>query len=117
MKTERTKIDDLFGSMRLILPEHREAYLKFKREQSLVPKPDLEYDEIAEINDALTESKRYSWPLTLRVWQPINGDRGEIGEVTGVVRSLDPVLRQVRIIHEDGTGTWVDMWRIAGMER
>ncbi|AYK07794.1 YolD-like family protein [Brevibacillus laterosporus] len=112
---KRTKINDLFGSMRMVLPEQREAYLKFKREQSFVPKPDLEYDEIAEINDALTNSKRYSWSISLRVWQPINGDRVEIGEVTGVVRSVDPMLRQVKVVHADGTFTWVDLWRIAGV--
>ncbi|MGG0795254.1 hypothetical protein ABE137_14775 [Brevibacillus laterosporus] len=42
---KRTEINDLFGSMRMVLPEQREWYLKHRRELSLLPKPDLDHDD------------------------------------------------------------------------
>ncbi|GEM_PF-5757888 len=63
---KRTKINDLFGSMRLVLPEQREGYLKYRRGLLLLSKPDLDHDEIMAINYRPTESKRYNIELAVK---------------------------------------------------
>jgi hypothetical protein len=40
------KIDNLFGSSRFVLPEHRELYLQQKVDDKLVPQPRIEQDEL-----------------------------------------------------------------------
>nr|WP_158327273.1 YolD-like family protein [Brevibacillus laterosporus] len=42
-----SKIKNLFGSSRLVLPEQREAYLQYRVDEKLVPMPILESDELA----------------------------------------------------------------------
>ena len=44
------KIDDLFGSMIFMLPEHSQALSEYYYEKTLIEQPVLEDDELEEIN-------------------------------------------------------------------
>ncbi|TPG73458.1 YolD-like family protein [Brevibacillus laterosporus] len=112
---KRTKLNDLFGSMRLVLPEHREWYLKHRRELSLLPKPDLDHDEIMAINYKLTDSKRYSFELTVTYWRRVSENGGEFQTVKGVAKAFDTVMKQVRIEEENGEWTWLDFGNITAV--
>lgn len=112
---KRTKINDLFGSMRMVLPEQREWYLKHRRELSLLPKPDLDHDEIMAINYRLTESKRYNFEITVKYWREVSENGGEFLTVRGVAKSFDTIMKQVRIEEESGEWTWIDFGNIASV--
>ncbi|ERM19944.1 YolD-like family protein [Brevibacillus laterosporus] len=106
---KRTKINDLFGSMRMVLPEQREWYLKHRRELSLLPKPDLDHDY------RLTDSKRYNFEITVKYWREVSENGGEFLTVRGVAKSFDTIMKQVRIEEENGDWTWIDFGNIASV--
>ncbi|WP_158642180.1 YolD-like family protein [Brevibacillus laterosporus] len=106
---KRTKINDLFGSMRMVLPEQH------RRELSLLPKPDLDHDEIMAINYRLTESKRYNFEITVKYWREVSENGGEFLTVRGVAKSFDTIMKQVRIEEENGDWTWIDFGNIASV--
>lgn len=59
-----SKIDDLFTSSRFVLPEHRELYLEMQEEQKLAPRPEIEEDELAEMNFRIYDSVQYDYAIT-----------------------------------------------------
>lgn len=83
----------LFESSRMILPEHREAYLKEKREQERRGKPVLDEQEVQLIEEVIMESYCERRFITLTVFNPFDDEI-----LRGVVTSIDKPSRRIKLV-------------------
>ncbi|KOS00825.1 YolD-like family protein, partial [Paenibacillus polymyxa] len=58
----------LWGSSRIIIPEHKEAYLKLMKDRQRRGKPEIDDQEVQLIEQALIESYNTRQPVTLVVF-------------------------------------------------
>ncbi|MET3831048.1 hypothetical protein ABIC86_002514 [Paenibacillus sp. DS2363] len=86
----------LFESSRMILPEHREAWLAHIQEQKRRVKPELDEQEIQQISVILGESYSSSCTVDLVVFNPFDDVH-----VSGVVVGLDVPARRVKLMLDD----------------
>ncbi|MEK4113206.1 YolD-like family protein [Paenibacillus sp. FSL M7-1414] len=86
----------LFESSRMILPEHREAWLAHIKEQKRRVKPELDEQEIQQISVTLGESYSSSCTVDLVVFNPFDDVH-----VSGVVVGLDVPARRVKLMLDD----------------
>lgn len=101
----------LFESSRMMLPEHREAYIR--HQQRLVRRtPPLIDPQAAEEMAAVLTGALYGGS---RVTITLFGDPQDI-RLTGRVLRIDPVRRQIRIKeHEDDYPQWIPLDQIIGV--
>lgn len=86
----------LFESSRMILPEHREAWLTHIQEQKRRVKPELDEQEIQQISEILGESYSSSCTVDLVIFNPFNDEL-----VSGVVVGLDVPTRRVKLMLDE----------------
>jgi len=86
----------LFESSRMILPEHREAWLTHIQEQKRRVKPELDEQEIQRISEVLGESYSNNSTVDLVIFNPFNDET-----VSGVVVGLDVTTRRVKLMLDE----------------
>jgi len=96
-----SKKANIFGASRFMLPEQREAYLELLTERELIPQPQLEEDEWAEIQRSLRESMQEQTPVAIRWWKQTKGALGVIEESAGWVQRVDTAHQQLKLIQEE----------------
>lgn len=109
-----SKIDNLFGASRWILPEQREQYLQLLEDQTLVTMPELEQDELESFHYIIRDSAREDYAITVTWWQPVKDDLGKTRSMWGVIKWIDPQTRRVKLIN-DAESQWINMDRIIGV--
>lgn len=92
------KINDPIG-MGFMLPEHVTALVNHAYETTLVPKPELEDDEMVEIDRLLQGSMNEDFSVTVRYWKETRPGLGEIHQMWGVVHRIDPVHKQTKVVN------------------
>lgn len=102
------KIDNIFGASRWMLPEHIEALHMYGYEKTLVKKPELADDELAEMNYRIHGSLRYDYAVTVRWWNRVKGDLGEIITMWGVVKTIDAVHRWIKVVNDEESA-WIEI--------
>ncbi|MBY0117832.1 YolD-like family protein [Paenibacillus xylanexedens] len=83
----------MYEGSRLILPEHREAYLAQEELQRRRGKPVLDEQELHLIEEAIFESYQECRTVTLTVFSPFDDE-----ELRGVVTSIDKPSRQIKLV-------------------
>ncbi|MCZ1265404.1 YolD-like family protein [Paenibacillus tundrae] len=86
---------------RIILPEHREAYVKAMNEQERRGKPVLDEQEIQLIEEAILESYQECKTITLTVFNPFDDE-----ELRGVVTAIDKPNRRVKLVRGEEDYSW-----------
>jgi hypothetical protein len=109
------KIDDLFGSMSFMLPEHVQALAEYYFEKTLIPQPLLEDDEKTEINYILNASRKFDYAITVIWWRPIKDHLGRIEMAWGWLQVVDMVRRQIKLKNDEEVW-WIDLDRIVRVE-
>ncbi|MFD7521382.1 YolD-like family protein [Paenibacillus chitinolyticus] len=82
----------LYESSRMMLPEHKEAYLRHQRELNRRAHPSLEDEERQRIGSLLAQAKTTGRMLTLTVYGPFEDE-----EITGIVRRIDPLKQEIHL--------------------
>lgn len=96
----------VYEGSRMILPEHREAYLAEMEEQKRRGKPELDEQEIQQIGEVLFDSYKTSCSVDLLVFNPFYDE-----PVTGVVVGLDAATRRVKLML-DADYRWISLAEI-----
>ncbi|MEK3776597.1 YolD-like family protein [Paenibacillus sp. FSL K6-4396] len=86
----------LFESSRMMLPEHKEAWLTHIKEQKRRVKPELDEQEIQRVSEVLGESYSNSCTVDLVLFNPFYDDH-----VSGVVVGLDVSTRRVKLMLDE----------------
>lgn len=64
----------LWENSRIIIPEHKEAYLKLMKDRQRRGKPELDDQEVRLIEQALIKSYNTRQPVTLVVFSPFDDE-------------------------------------------
>ncbi|MEI7027492.1 YolD-like family protein [Paenibacillus sp. y28] len=101
----------LFESSRMMLPEHKEAFLQSQHNLRQQPRPYLDEQEAECISLLLAESLRHQKEMTLVVF-------GEYGNkrLTGVVTQADPRQGLVKL-QQDCAAVWISAADIVGVRQ
>ncbi|WP_331240509.1 YolD-like family protein [Paenibacillus polymyxa] len=76
----------------MIIPEHKEVYLKLMKDRQRGDKPELDDREAQLIEQALIESYNTCQPITLVIFSPFDDE-----ELTGVITSINTARREVKL--------------------
>ncbi|OMF17072.1 hypothetical protein BK131_03615 [Paenibacillus amylolyticus] len=91
----------VYEGSRIILPEHREAYLAQEELQRRRGKPILDEQEMLMIEEAIFESYQECRSVTLTVFSPFDDE-----EIRGVITSIDKPNRRVKIVRGEEDYSW-----------
>jgi hypothetical protein len=91
----------VYEGSRIILPEHREAYVKAMSEQERRGKPVLDEQEIQLIEAAIFESYQECKSITVTVFNPFDDE-----ELRGVVTSIDKPNRRIKLVRGEEDYSW-----------
>lgn len=96
----------IYEGSRMIMPEHREAFLAQEREQQRRGKPVLDDQAIEEITRALAESYNEKVRVDLVVFNPFYDE-----PVSGVVTGIDNQTNRVKLMLNEEI-RWVSLAEI-----
>ncbi|MGF6354100.1 hypothetical protein ABIE27_002010 [Paenibacillus sp. 4624] len=97
----------VFEGSRIILPEHREAYLQEMSVQERRGKPVLDEQEMQLIEEAIFESFQERHSVALTVFNPFDDE-----EIKGVVATIDRQSRRVKLVRGDEDYSWIQIEEI-----
>jgi hypothetical protein len=97
---------------RIILPEHRQAYLNEMDKQEQRGKPVLDDQEIQLIERAIFESYQECRSITLTVFNPFDDE-----ELRGVVTAIDKQNRRIKLVRGDEDYSWIKIEEITAASR
>ncbi|HEX7056003.1 MAG TPA: YolD-like family protein [Bacilli bacterium] len=99
--SKKLQKNGLFESSRMILPEHREAYISQQLHINKEIRPELDPDEIATFSRLIAESLETGLTIRLTLF-------AEYGKktITGKASKIDRVAEKLKIIGDDGP-CWV----------
>ncbi|QDS35815.1 YolD-like family protein [Brevibacillus brevis] len=100
------KIDNLFGSMRMVLPEHRTELLKHNEERDLIKRPEVDDDDFGEMCFRVYDSTQYDYAITVKWFVPTKGELGSLEEAWGVVREIDAIRKRFKLV-SDWAVDWI----------
>jgi C4-type Zn-finger protein len=81
---------NIFESMRIILPEHREAMKRLESEAKRQPRPVLDEQKIEEMSRVLADAIQDQRSITLIVYKPFGPDRVEM-----IPEKIDPYTKKL----------------------
>ncbi|MEE4578850.1 YolD-like family protein [Paenibacillus polymyxa] len=94
----------LWESSRIIIPEHKEAYLKLMKDRQRRGKPELDDQEVQLIEQALIESYNSRNAVTVTVFSPFDDT-----VMTGVVTSINTARREVKLFRGEDDYSWIKL--------
>ncbi|OAB34101.1 YolD-like family protein [Paenibacillus glacialis] len=101
----------LWESSRMMLPQHKVAIIEDQLRHSYVTQPDLDEQEVEQIEGVLARSFRESRFVTLKLF----GDRKVI-ELQGVVTVVQTYRREIKLAMGIGEWQWVQIKDIISAE-
>jgi hypothetical protein len=102
---KRTKMNDLFGSMRMILPEHRAALLEHNAERDLEPRPAVDEDDFGEMCFRIYDSTQYDYAINVKWFREVKRGLGVYETAWGVVKEIDANRRMFKLVND-----WDSVW-------
>jgi hypothetical protein len=99
------KIDDLFGSMRMVLPEHKAAILDHNAEKGLTPRPVIDEDDFGEMCFRIYDSTQYDYAITVKWFREVRRGLGVFETAWGVVREIDSARKRFKLAND-----WESRW-------
>ena len=109
------KMDDLFD-VRFLLSEHAELLINPEYEKTLVPKPIVDDQDFGEMNFRIYDSTQYDYPITIYYWVSVHGEKGKIESAFGVVKSIDPSSKRIKLVNDWGM-KWVDVCNVVKVRK
>ncbi|MGM1023393.1 MAG: YolD-like family protein [Bacillota bacterium] len=94
----------LWESSRIILPEHKEGYLKLMKDRQRRGKPELDDQEVRLIEQALIDSYNSRTTVTLTVFSPFYDIL-----MDGVVTSINTARREVKLSRGEDDFDWIKL--------
>ncbi|MDG0057023.1 YolD-like family protein [Paenibacillus sp. P2(2022)] len=94
----------LWESSRIIIPEHKEAYLKLMKDRQRRGKPELDDQEVQLIEQALIDSYNSRNAVTVTVFSPFDDTL-----MTGVVTSINTARREVKLFRGEDDFSWIKL--------
>jgi hypothetical protein len=89
------QLDDMWSS-KWVLPEHREALIENDRSLLQKMEPELDEQEVAEINQAIYSAKETDRPIILTVF-----GKYKLNTIVGTVFKMDHNFKMIKIKFED----------------
>jgi hypothetical protein len=105
--SKKLEKNGLWESSRMMLPQHREAFIARQKEQHLPIMPDLHDDEFELIIRHIKESFYTHKPITVEWFRETKREY-----ITGNVDAFDEQQQRVKIVHADSF-TWIMIARIS----
>lgn len=102
--SKKLEENGLWESSRIIIPEHKEAYLRLMQDRQRRGKPELDDQEVQLIEQALIESYNSRTTVTLLVFSPFDDE-----ELSGVVTSINTARREVKLFRGEDDFSWVKL--------
>ncbi|RAI85672.1 YolD-like protein [Paenibacillus pabuli] len=102
----------IYEGSRIILPEHREAFLRDQKQQERKGKPVLDEQEMQLIEEAILESYQECRSITLTVFNAFD-DEG----LRGVVTAIDKQNRRIKLVRGDEDYSWIKIEEITAASR
>lgn len=109
-----SKVDNVFGASRWVLPEQRASYLQLKEDEKLISQPVLEQDELESIQYLIRDSAREDYAVTVTWWQPVKGELGKTCSLWGVVKWIDQHARRIKLVNDEES-QWISMDKITAV--
>lgn len=101
--SKKLEANGLFESSRMMLPEHKEAYVRHQQQLQKKKRPQLDEHELEHLSGLIAESLQYSQEITLVLYGEF-----ESLEYTGVVTKIDQQNRMLRLAQaSDPYGMWI----------
>lgn len=97
----------VYEGSRIILPEHREAYLVQEALQIRRGKPILDDQEMQMIEEAIFESYQECRSVTLTVFNPFDDE-----DIRGVVELIDKQNRRIKLVRAEEDYSWIKLEEI-----
>ncbi|WP_311080990.1 YolD-like family protein [Paenibacillus polymyxa] len=94
----------LWESSRIIIPEHKEAYLKLMKDRQRRGKPELDDLEVQLIEQALIDSYNTRTAVSVTVFSPFDDT-----VMTGVVTSINTARREVKLSRGEDDFSWIKL--------
>lgn len=110
-----SKVENIFGASRWVLPEQRAAYLQLREDEKLVPMPMLEQDELESFHYLIRDSAREDYAVTITWWQPLKGELGKNCSMWGVVKWIDQNGRRIKLVNDEET-QWISLDQITDVK-
>lgn len=86
----------LFESSRMILPEHKEAYIQYMTHKDEHSKPIIDEQEWQQIGQVLQESFHDHKRVTLKLYDPV-----EDKEMSGFVTVINTYRKEIKLRYDD----------------
>lgn len=100
-----SKIDNLFGSMRWVLPEQKAAILDHNSERGLIERPVVDEEEFGEMCFRIYDSTQYDYAITVKYFVLQKGHLGTLEKTWGVVHEINPEKKQFKLVSD-----WESRW-------
>jgi len=110
-----SKKNDIFSSMRFLLPEQRISYLDHLQDLNLTPQPTLEEDEIHELNQNILESIHFDNAIRIRWWKETKEGLGVVEEAWGWVKKIDTTNQRVKLVNDEELH-WISMHKLLNVK-
>ncbi|WP_372814798.1 YolD-like family protein [Paenibacillus sp.] len=91
----------LFESSRMMLPEHKEAYILHQQNLRKNSPPQLDDQEMERISMLIAESMQFRKQVTVVLFGEF-----DVQKITGVVTKIDPQQKNVRL-NQDNDYIWI----------
>ncbi|MEB3101225.1 YolD-like family protein [Ferviditalea candida] len=101
----------LWEGSRMMLPEHREQLLEYRRKQKEFQVPELDEDQISKINRMLAEAVREKRPVTA-VCIGLYGPEA----FSGYVKRVNPAKKRLEIQQQDSETAVLDLAKLLKIE-
>lgn len=98
-------------SMRMILPEQKEALKQMELEDSKVPRPVLDEYELQEIGNSIQAAHKDHKLIEITYWKD-----GFIKKITGNVAKIDTVYKRLKMNDTFGISWQYDFKNIVGVQ-
>ncbi|MGG3884374.1 YolD-like family protein [Brevibacillus panacihumi] len=109
-----SKVENIFGASRWVLPEQRALYLQMREDEKLILQPMLEQDELESFHYLIWDSAREDYSVTITWWQPIKGELGKTCSLWGVVKWIDPHARRIKLVNDEES-QWISLDKITSV--
>lgn len=100
----------IMESSRMIMPEHRQAFIDRQREKTKRSKPVIDEQEMQLIERALVDSYNQRERVELVLFDPFE-DR----HISGIVSAIQTYKREIKLTTSDDEWEWIDIKRIVAV--
>lgn len=103
-----SKVENIFGASRWVLPEQRAAILEHNDTRGLEPRPEIDEEDFGEMCFRIYDSTQYDYAINVKWFVPVKGDMGSFETAWGVVREIDKRYERFKLV-SDWDSNWINV--------